>query len=102
MSFPVHQPDDADQLLADFGVDLVVAGASHITRGLLDDDLHDNDSTVTQRIVLRLKRGALGTLKAKDRDVTVDPSGGNVAYKIAHELPRASSLFDYYLLRTLK
>lgn len=101
MSFPVHQPDDADQFLADFGVDLVVAGASHITRGMLDDDVDDDGGKITQRVVLRLKRGALQGVKVKDLAVTVDPSDKNLSYRIHRELERSSSLFDYYLLRTV-
>lgn len=106
MTTPVFQPQDADQFLVDFGVDLVVQGAPTVTRGMLDDAVEDREgeggAQQIQRVVLKLKRGALGALTHTDRRVTVDPAGVNLSFAIAQRIPRPSSLFDYYVLKAIK
>lgn len=101
MSPTPFQPGDADQILADFGEDLVCAAAPTVTRGLLDDVLLEGDSagqrTVTQQTVLKVKRGAFAGLRVQGSVVTVTSRAQ--AYTIDEPLPRPSSLFDWYALQ---
>lgn len=97
-------PDDADQVLADFGEDLVCSAAPAVTRGLIDDAVADDEFGETrvgrQVVVLKVKRGAFGDVKVKDTRVT--NTSTNKQYSIDEPLPRPSSLFDYYALQPVR
>ncbi len=95
-------PDDADEILADFGDDLVCAAVPGVTRGLVDDAVLEEENvghrTTTQRIVLKVKKGAFGNTKVNGTLITfTDRTPAN--YSIDEPLPRPSSLFDYYVLQ---
>lgn len=102
MSPSPYQPGDADQLLADFGEALVIAGAPTVTRGLLDDVVLEREiagqATQSQQLVLKVRRGAFaGVPTVKGLTVTI-PSRGQT-FAIDQPLPRPSSLFDWYALQ---
>lgn len=101
MSPSPFQPGDADQILADFGEDLVCAAAPLVTRGLLDDITLEGENagqrTLSQQVVLKVKRGAFDGLRVQGTAVTVPARG--LSYKIDEPLPRPSSLFDWYALQ---
>lgn len=77
------------------------AAAPTVTRGLLDDIVMEGDNagqrTLSQQVVLKVKRGAFAGLKVQGTVVTV-PSR-SVSYSIDEPLPRPSSLFDWYALQ---
>jgi hypothetical protein len=101
MSPAPFQPGDADQILADFGEDLVCAAAPTVTRGLLDDIVLEGENagqrTLSQQVVLKVKRGAFAGVRVQGTVVTV--ASRNQAYTIDEPLPRPSSLFDWYALQ---
>ncbi len=99
-----YAPNDADQVLADFGEDLVCSASTAVTRGLLDDEVVERDiqgNAAPQQIhVLRVKRGAFGA--AKVADTTVRVVSRSQDYTIVGLVPRRSSLFDHYELRVVR
>ncbi len=102
MSPSPFQPGDADQILADFGEDLIITGAPLVTRGLLDDAVVEREitgqSAQSQQLVLKVKRGAFDAITpVKGLTVTI-PSRGK-SYTIDQPLPRPTSLFDWYALQ---
>lgn len=101
MSPSPFQPGDADQILSDFGEDLVCAAVPAVMRGLLDDVVLDGEvagqSTQLQHLVLKVKRGAFGTTKVVGTLVTVTSTGK--VYSIDQPLARPTSLFDFYVLQ---
>lgn len=97
-------PEDANQVLADFGEDLVCAAAPEVTRGLLDDEVEDNEvagkPTSATLLVLKVRRGAFAGIAYKGSTVTVP--GRGKSFRIERELPRQQTLFDYYSLQELR
>lgn len=101
MSPSPFAPGDADQILADFGEDLVCAAVPAVTRGLLDDVVLEDEvagqRTVSQQVVLKVKRGAFAGVKVQGTTVTVTSRAQ--VYVIDETLPRPTSLFDFYILQ---
>lgn len=101
MSPSPFAPNDADTILADFGEDLVCAAVPAVTRGLVDDVVLEGEvagqRTVTQQVVLKVKRGAFGATKVQGTTVTI--TDRSKTYTIDEPLARPSSLFDFYLLQ---
>jgi hypothetical protein len=97
-----YQLADADQVLDDFGEDLVCAAAPGVTRGLIDQHMIEHrfqdGTTVSGVTVLKVKRGAFGSTNMVDTRVTVNGQAFNIDSPISHE----SSLFDWYALQALR
>ena len=102
MSPSPFQPDDADQILDDFGEDLEITAAPTVKRGLLDDVVLEQETagqtTQSQRLVLKVKRGAFAGL-ATVKGLTVSIPSRGVSYVIDQPLARPTSLFDFYVLQ---
>ena len=62
-----------------------------------DHCCRDGQRTLSQQVVLKVKRGAFAGLKVQGTVVTV-PSR-SLSYNIDEPLPRPSSLFDWYALQ---
>jgi uncharacterized protein YsxB (DUF464 family) len=94
-------PGDADQILADFGEDLVCAAVPAVTRGLLDDVVLEGEvagqRTVSQQVMLKVKRGAFAGVKVQGTTVTV--TSWAQVFVIDAPLARPTSLFDHYVLQ---
>lgn len=97
-------PEDAAQVLADFGKDLVCAAAPHVTRALLDDEIEDGEvagkPTSATMHVLKVARGAFAGIAIKGA-TAVFPELGQ-SFRIERELPRQQAIFDYYSLHELR
>jgi hypothetical protein len=97
-------PDDADQVLADFGQDLICAAVPAVTRGLIDTGVVEEsfgETTVGKAVyVLRVKRGAFGDTKVKS--TRVDIGSPAESFTIDNPIPHPSSLFDHYALQPLR
>lgn len=97
-------PDDADQVLADFGQDLVCTAVPTVTRCLIDTGVIEEpfgEGTVGKAVfVMRVKRGAFGTTNVKSTRVEI----GSPAelYTIDSPVPHPSSIFDHYALQPVR
>lgn len=102
MSPTPFEPNDADEILADFGEAIVCAAVPAVTRGLLDDTVAEDgfgESTVGRQLtVLKVRHGAFGTTKVTGTQVTVR----GVAYAIDQPLPHGPSLYDHYALQVVR
>lgn len=104
MTRVLFQPQDADQILADFGADLVCAAVPAVTRGLIEDGIGETafgESQVRSKLrVLKVKAGAFGAVKVKDTRITVVQEG--TVWSIDDELPHDGSIFDWYALQPVR
>lgn len=104
MTRVLFQPQDADQVLADFGADLICAAVPAVTRGLIEDGVVEQafgeGVTRSKQRVLKVKAGAFGLTKVKDTRVTVVRESTD--WNIDSELPHDGSIFDWYALQPVR
>ena len=94
----VYQPADADVILSDFGVDVLVAGASSTVLGILEHwqagaTLPGGLVADADRWLLKTKPGALGAI-VPDTQVTVD----GAAYRWIGAWEHGPSVFQWHRL----
>jgi len=107
MNTPYPHPrerDDADQLLADWGKDLVCAAAPLVTRGLVDPELIERSagegSAMARVVLLKVKVGSFDGIAIRGTRVDVtDEYNRTLLYTIDQEVQQAASLFDAYALQ---
>lgn len=92
-----YRSEDADVILADFGVPVTTSGVPAGVLGLLDQEILSKDGASAEhdiaRPILSLKPGALGTLTM---DQLISVSG--VPYRVRGPVPGPVGLFERYEL----